>query len=93
LFINVNKSYDFESLSPKDCEELIELKKKKEAEKLLKTWDEEGIKLEKARWGRFNLIKGKIKIELPKGTDYDKFTLDDVKSYFSKKTTKKRTKK
>ena len=89
LFINVNKSYDFDNLSDKDCEELIELKKKKEAEKLLKTWDEEGIRLEKARWGRFNLIKGKVKIELPKGTDYEKFTVDDVKSYFIKKKPKK----
>jgi DNA topoisomerase-1 len=89
LFINVNKSYDFDNLSEKDCEELIELKKKKEAEKLLKTWDEDGIRLEKARWGRFNLIKGKVKIELPKGTDYEKFTADDVKSYFIKKKPKK----
>jgi DNA topoisomerase-1 len=89
LFINVNKSYDFDNLSEKDCEELIELKKKKEAEKLLKTWDEEGIRLEKARWGRFNLIKGKVKIELPKGTDYKKFTADDVKAYFIKKKPKK----
>ena len=89
LFINVNKSYDFDNLSEKDCEELIELKKKKEAEKLLKTWDEEGIRLEKARWGRFNLIKGKVKIELPKGTDYEKFTADDVKAYFIKKKPKK----
>jgi DNA topoisomerase-1 len=89
LFINVNKSYDFDNLSEKDCEELIELKKKKEAEKLLKTWDEEGIRLEKARWGRFNLIKGKVKIELPKGTDYEKFTADDVKAYFVKKKLKK----
>jgi DNA topoisomerase-1 len=89
LFINVNKSYDFDNLSEKDCEELIELKKKKEAEKLLKTWDEDGIRLEKARWGRFNLIKGKVKIELPKGTDYEKFTADDVKAYFIKKKPKK----
>ena len=89
LFINVNKSYDFDNLSEKDCEELIELKKKKEAEKLLKTWDEEGIRLEKARWSRFNLIKGKVKIELPKGTDYEKFTADDVKAYFIKKKPKK----
>ena len=89
LFINVNKSYDFDNLTQKDCEELIEFKKKKEAEKLIKTWDEEGIRLEKARWGRFNLIKGKVKVELPKETKTDKLTLENVKSYFSKKREKK----
>ena len=89
LFINVNKSYDFENLSQKDCEELIELKKKKEAEKLIKSWEKEGIRLEKARWGRFNLIKGKSKIELPKDTNVEKLTLEDVLVYFSKKKTKK----
>ncbi len=93
LFINVNKSYDFDNLTEKDCEELIEFKKKKEAEKLIKIWDEEGIRLEKARWGRFNLIKGKVKVELPKETKTDKLTLENVKSYFSKKKGKKSTKK
>ena len=93
LFINVNKSYDFDNLTQKDCEELIEFKKKKEAEKLIKSWDEEGIRLEKARWGRFNLIKGKVKVELPKETKTDKLTLENVKSYFSKKKGKKSTKK
>ena len=89
LFINVNKSYDFDNLSQEDCEALIEMKKKKEAEKLIKSWDDEGIRLEKARWGRFNLIKGKIKIELPKDTKVDKLTIEDVKKYFSKKKTSK----
>ena len=89
LFINVNKSYDFDNLSEKDCFELIELKKKKEAEKLLKVWDDLGIRLEKARWGRFNLIKGKVKVEFPKGTDLDKFNEDNVGDYFKKKKSKK----
>ena len=54
------------------------MKKKKEAEKLIKSWDDEGIRLEKARWGRFNLIKGKIKIELPKDTKVDKLAIEDA---------------
>ena len=49
----------------------------------------EGIRIEKARWGRFNVIKGKIKVELPKGTDVEKFSLDDVVALFKKKSTKK----
>ena len=89
LFINVNKSYDFDNLSQEDCVNLIEDKKKKEAEKLVRIWEDEGIRIEKARWGRFNVIKGKFKVELPKGTDVDKFTIDDVKILFQKKKKKK----
>ena len=89
LFINVNKNYDFDNLSQEDCASLIEAKKKKEIEKLLRIWEDEGIRIEKARWGRFNVIKGKTKVELPKGTDVDKFTLEDVKVLFQKKKTKK----
>ena len=89
LFINVNKNYDFDNLSQEDCVSLIEAKKKKEIEKLLRIWEDEGIRIEKARWGRFNVIKGKTKVELPKGTDVDKFTLEDVKALFQRKKTKK----
>jgi len=89
LFINVNKSYDFENLSQEDLEKLIEDKKKKDAEKILKVWKDEGIRIEKARWGRFNVIKGKTKIELPKGTDIEKFSKDDVIALFIKKSSKK----
>jgi DNA topoisomerase-1 len=89
LFINVNKSYNFENLSQEDLEKLIEDKKKKDAEKILKVWKDEGIRIEKARWGRFNVIKGKTKIELPKGTDIEKFSKDDVIALFIKKSTKK----
>ena len=90
LFINVNKTYDFDNLSQEDCNTLIEYKKKKEAEKLLRIWEEEGVRIEKARWGRFNVIKGKVKVELPKGTDIDKFSLEDVIAFFKKKPTKKK---
>ena len=89
LFINVNKTYDFENLTQEDCNALIELKKQKEKEKLLKVWKEEGIRIEKARWGRFNVIKGKVKLELPKGTDIEKISLDAAVALFKKKPTKK----
>ena len=89
LFINVNKAYDFNNLSQEDCIKLIEEKKKKEAEKILKVWEDEGIRIEKARWGRFNVIKGKTKIELPKGTDVEKLSKDDVIALFIKKSSKK----
>ncbi|MDX5584071.1 MAG: type I DNA topoisomerase, partial [Aureibaculum sp.] len=90
IFINVNKKYDFDNLSNTDIAELIEDKLKKEKEKLIHHWETEGIKVEKARWGRFNIIKGKFKIELPKTTNVEKLTLEQVKDIIEKKTPKKK---
>ncbi|MCW5518735.1 type I DNA topoisomerase [Aureitalea sp. L0-47] len=89
MFINVNKKYDFDDLSEADIIELIELKKQKEIDKLVNEWPDEGIRIEKARWGRFNLIKGKTKVELPKTTKADKITLDQAKDLLEKKAPKK----
>jgi DNA topoisomerase I len=91
MFINVNKKYDFDNLSDSDIIELIEDKKQKEIDKLIREWPEEGIRLEKARWGRFNLIKGKNKVELPKTTKIDKITLEQAQELLAKKTPKKKT--
>jgi DNA topoisomerase-1 len=74
MFINVSKKYNFDNLSDTDIQELIEAKLKKEAEKVVKTFDAEGIRIEKARWGRYNIIKGKQKVELSKDTDVSKIT-------------------
>ena len=92
MFINVNKSYDFENLSNNDFEQLIEAKKKKEAEKVIKVWDEENIRVEKARWGRFNVFKGKLKLELPKETKIEKLTKEKILGLFEKKTKKRSSK-
>jgi DNA topoisomerase-1 len=91
MFINVNKKYDFDDLSEADIEELIETKKQKEIDKLINEWPEEGIRLEKARWGRFNLIKGKTKVELPKSTKAEKITLEEAQELLEKKAPKKKT--
>ncbi len=91
IFINVNKKYDFDNLSQEDIVELIEIKKQKDIDKVIHNWEEEGIRVEKARWGRFNILKGKIKIELPKTTKADKLTLEQVKDIIEKKTPKKKT--
>ncbi len=93
MFINVNKKYDFDNLSQADITQLIEDKKQKEIDKYIHDWKEEGISLQKARWGRFNLIKGKIKIELGKDTDAENFTLEQAKKLIEEKTPKKKTKK
>ena len=93
IFINVNKKYDFDNLSDADIIELIEVKKQKEIDKLIHDCSDAGIRLEKARWGRFNLIKGKTKIELPKTTKADKMTLEEAQAIIEKKAPKKKTRK
>lgn len=92
IFINVNKKYDFDNLSKADIEELIEDKKKKEREKIIHNWEAEGIRVEKARWGRSNIIQGKTKIELPKTVDATELTLEEVQKIIAKKAPKKKTK-
>jgi len=91
MFINVNKKYDFDNLSDQDIIQLIEDKKQKEIDKVIHNWEEEGIRVEKARWGRSNIIKGKTKIELPKTVDAAKLTLDKVKDLIEKNAPKKKT--
>jgi DNA topoisomerase-1 len=93
MFINVNKKYDFDNLSHADISQLIEDKKQKEIDKYIHNWEEEGISLQKARWGRFNLIKGKIKVELGKDTDVENFTLEQAKKLIEEKAPKKSPKK
>ncbi|CAM1373440.1 DNA topoisomerase 1 [Tenacibaculum xiamenense] len=90
IFINVNKKYDFDNLSQADLEELIEDKKRKEREKLIHNFEEVGIRVEKARWGRFNVIKGKIKVELPKTTEIEKLTQEEAVKMIEAKTPKKK---
>ena len=90
LFINVNKKYDFDNLTDEEIETLIKEKIQKEKEKLIKEWPEEGIRIEKARWGRSNIIKGSKKVELGKDIDPSKITLDVAMEYLKPKTTKKK---
>ena len=90
MFINVNKKYDFDNLSNQDIETLIKDKIQKEKEKLIQEWPAEEIRIEKARWGRSNIIKGKKKVELGKDIDPTKITLEVALNYLNPKTTKKK---
>lgn len=85
MFISVSKKYDFEHLSQSDIIFLIEEKLKKESEKVVKEWPEEGIHIEKVRWGRYHLLKGKTKVELSKDTDIEAFTLAEAQSLLATK--------
>jgi DNA topoisomerase-1 len=91
LFINVNKKYDFDNLSQFDIETLIEDKLQKNIDKVLHNWTDEGILVEKARWGRSVITRGKIKIELSKDIDATKLTLEQVQEMIAKKTPAKKT--
>ncbi len=91
LFINVSKKYNFDNLNQSDVTELIEEKLQKNIDKIIHNWEDEGILVEKARWGKSVITKGKIKIELNKDVDPSKLTLDQVKELIEKKTPAKKT--
>jgi len=93
MFINVNKKYNFDALSNDDIETLIKDKIQKEIDKVIHNWEEEGIRVEKARWGRSNIIQGKIKIELSKDIDATKITLAEAQKLIEAKKPKKKPKK
>ena len=89
MFINVGKKYDWDNLSIADIEELIEDKKQKEREKVIHNWEDEGIKIEKGRWGKFYLIKSKKKILLDKNLDVTSIDLQQAKEIYKANTSKK----
>lgn len=91
MFINVSKKYNFDNLSQSDITELIEDKLQKEIDKVIHNWEDEGIRVEKARWGRSVITKGKIKIELSKEVDAAAMTLEQVKELIEKKAPAKKT--
>ena len=91
MFINVNKKYDWDNLSEEDIVTLIEDKIQKEKDKLIHVWEDEGIRVEKARWGRHNVIKGKQKVELAKTVDVSDMTLEEAKALLEKNAPKKKT--
>ncbi|WP_191858039.1 type I DNA topoisomerase [Hanstruepera ponticola] len=90
MFINVNKKYDWDNLSDNDIITLIEDKIQKEKDKLIHNWEDAGIRVEKARWGRHNVIKGKTKVELPKTVDVSDMSLEEAQDILDKNAPKKK---
>jgi len=80
--------------------ELIKAKQEKDANKLIQSWEKEGISIQVGRWGPF-IKRGKDNYKIPKGTEAKNLTLDEVmalieqqgggKSKTSKTTSKKTT--
>ena len=86
MFINVSTKYNFNNLSQQEIETIIEDKLQKNIDKVIHNWEAEGILVQKARWGRSEITKGKIKIELGKDFDASKLTLVEVQEMIAKKT-------
>ncbi len=77
MFINIPRAYNFDTLTRQDCDELIEKKIEKEANRFIKHWPEEKISVENARWGPF--IKfGKNKYKIGVNKDNAKFTAEEL---------------
>jgi DNA topoisomerase-1 len=92
MFINVNKKYDFDNLSDTDIVTLIEEKIQKEKDKVIHDWSDAGIRVEKARWGRHHIIRGKQKVEIGKEVDALKLSLEDAEKYLGKSKAKPKKK-
>lgn len=91
VFINVSRKYNFDNLSQTDIEELIEDKLQKNIDKVIHDWKEQGIIVEKARWGRSVIIQGKLKIEIGKEINAETLTLAQVEEIIAKNKTIKKT--
>lgn len=77
-FISIPKEIDPLSLSEEKAIELIQEKRQKDADKLIKTFSENAdATIENGRWGPY--IKfGKLNIKIPKGREVDSITYEDV---------------
>ncbi len=77
LFINVPKAYNFDHLTQKDCEELIEKKLEKEANRYIQQWPAEKISIENGRWGPFIRFGKKMLKVIGKG-EKGKYTAEEL---------------
>jgi DNA topoisomerase I len=106
MYINIPRAYNFDVLTQQDCNELIEKKVEKEANRFIQQWPEEKISIENGRWGAF-IKHNKKMFKLVGGGASGKYTAEelaviDVESIkkmiltqdakaFDKKTTAKKT--
>ena len=88
-FFNVGKNYDFNNLDKNEIEVIIKDKIRKDQEKVINNWTEDGIRIEKGRWGKFFIIKGKLKIQISKEKDPSKLSLNEVKDIIQLNSKKK----
>jgi DNA topoisomerase-1 len=79
LFINIPKAYSFDTLTQQDCEELIEKKLEKEANRFIQQWPAEKISIENGRWGPFVRFQKKM-LKLGRKADGGKYTEEEAKT-------------
>lgn len=77
LFINVPRAYNFDSLTQKDCNELIEKKLVKEANRFIQQWPSEKIAIENGRWGAF-IRFGKKMLKVTPKADKTKYSAEEL---------------
>ena len=78
LFINIPRAHNFDRLTQKDCEELIEKKLEKEANRFIQQWPSEKIAIENGRWGPFIRFGKKMLKVLPKADKGGKYTAEEL---------------
>ena len=79
LFINIPRAYNFDTLTQQDCEELIEKKLEKEANRFIRQWPAEKIAIENGRWGPF-IRFGKKMLKLGLNKANTKYTPEELAS-------------
>ncbi len=77
MFINIPRAYNFDTLTQKDCNELIEKKIEKEANRFIQQWPAEKISIENGRWGPF-IRMGKKMLKLFGKDDKTKYTAEEL---------------
>jgi DNA topoisomerase-1 len=77
LFINVPKAYNFDALKQSDCNELIQKKLEKEANRFIQQWPTEKISLENGRWGPF-IRFGKKMLKMGRKADGSKYVEEEL---------------
>jgi DNA topoisomerase-1 len=77
MFINIPRAYNFDTLTQKDCNELIEKKIEKEANRFIQQWPAEKISIENGRWGPF-IRMGKKMLKLFGKDDKTKYTPEEL---------------
>lgn len=77
LYINVPRAYNFDNLTQKDCEELIEKKLDKGANRYIQQWPAEKISIENGRWGAFIRFGKKMLKVIGKG-EKGKYTPEEL---------------
>ncbi len=77
MYINIPRAYNFDTLSQKDINELVEKKKEKEANRFIQQWPAEKIALENGRWGPFIRFNKKM-LKLGRKKDGNKYVAEDL---------------